>query len=74
MQKCRALGFELQSCEGDTEKVQKALAHGLICNAVRFETTSYSATQKHHTGIDVYKLIHNASPGKPLTNNACCAR
>ena len=59
----RGLGFELQSCDGDTEKVQKALAQGLICNTVRFESTIYSATEKHHNGTDVYRLIHNAAPG-----------
>ena len=43
--------------------MQKALAHGLICNTVRFDNTIYSATEKHHTGTDVYRLIHNAAPG-----------
>jgi len=62
----RVLGLELKSCEGEVEVVQKSLAHGLFCNAVRFETTTYSATEKHHTGTDLYSLVHNAGPGISL--------
>ena len=66
----RGLGLKLKSCEGEVEVVQKALAHGLFCNAVRFETTTYSATEKHHTGTDVYRLVHEAGPGAaPLSNS-----
>ena len=56
-------------------KVQRALAHGLFCNAARFEKTLYSATEKHHTGTDVYSLVHNTGPGlTPPTSLHCFER
>ena len=59
----RRLGHEPKSCEGDVETVQKALLHGLFANAAVFDKTEYDDAQKHHTGQDIYCLIHNTGPG-----------
>ena len=59
------MGYESKSSEGDVERVQKALLHGLFANAVVFDKTEYDDSRKHRTGQDVYCLIHNTGPGKP---------
>lgn len=55
----------MTSSEGDVHKVQRALAHGLFGNAVRFEKTEYS--DKDRVSADVYRLVQNSGPGKPLS-------
>ena len=68
---CRRFGYEPKSCEGDIERIQKALVHGLFANAVVFDKTEYDDAQKHHTGQDVYRLIHSTGPGVSHSHGCC---
>lgn len=53
--------MEPESCEGDVDKIRRALAHGLFSNAARFDRLE--VPERHRPGFYMYRLVHFAGEG-----------
>lgn len=63
--RCRSLGVQIESCDGDVGLVRKALAAGLLLNAVRLTGTSVGSDRD--AGTHEYELLRSSGEHAPRT-------
>uniref|UniRef100_A0A383W704 RNA helicase n=1 Tax=Tetradesmus obliquus TaxID=3088 RepID=A0A383W704_TETOB len=65
--KLKRMGLDTNSsCEGDVDKVLKAVTAGLFMNAAQFDHTEYDPRASSDAGSNVYRLLRHMQPGRPL--------
>ncbi|KAF6259921.1 putative DEAH [Scenedesmus sp. NREL 46B-D3] len=65
--KLKRMGLNTNSsCEGDIDKVLKAVTAGLFMNAAQFDHTEYDPRASSDSGSNVYRLLRHMQRDRPL--------
>ncbi|BDA45458.1 probable ATP-dependent RNA helicase DHX35 [Coccomyxa sp. Obi] len=61
----RRLGIAMESCDTEVALLRKALAAGLLMNAVQLVETAADISDPSSAGVNIYRILRSTGPGPP---------